>query len=328
MRKKKQTYSLTAKERKQQRMRAAQKNAPVQSASAAENGAAQGENAPAAAKKRLWIPITGIILALVIILTAVLLLVLVPLYSSQSKYPRAVIELEDGRKLTLTIWEEECPIAASNFIFLAKIGFFTYSQGDSKGSLFYDVEEAHSFMRFGAYYDYSTNAMRQKQTDFLNGIPRSMMNVVHEGLSYEDNRTENYKFGYRLYKDNGTEKDRYREKYVISFNNNEAGDFVINMQEGNSSNFIDKSGNPLKNALVAFGQFEDEASQKVLDEIFALPKEENSGLSQAVGTYPKIRIKRITFRNLSKKKWKNFEFISYMLTALDGKSAISGWRNA
>ena len=66
----------------------------------------------------------------------------------------------------------------------------------------------------------------------------------------------------------------------------------------------------------------------MLDDIFSLPKEENSGLSQAVGTNPTIRIKNISFRNLNREKWEDFELISYMLTARDGASAISGWRNS
>ena len=324
--KKKPAYSMTAKERKALRREEEEKRNKAAKQATQENADVMPEEtvtdaeqaaAPALTKKRLWIPITGIVLALVIILTAVLLLVFVP--RSRSRYPRAEIELSDGRKLTLTIWEEDCPIAATNFIFLSKIDFFTYDEGDSQGSLMYDVQQNNQYMRFGAYYDYSANARRDRQTNYVNNISRSIFNVVNLDSSYENNAQSN-KFGYRLYRDSGTAKDRYHEKYVLSFNNSSAADFVINMGD-NNRNF----GSLTTSNLVAFGQFEDEASQKVLDEIFAMEKNENTGISGAVGTQTPVRIRKISFRNLGKKKWKNFEFIRYMLKARDGETAFSGW---
>ena len=190
MRKEKRTYSLTAKERKALRLQEQEKRnkkngkqetispsvpqeiSPVSTATETTAQASQVSRRP------LWIAIVGAITGLIVILTAVLLLVFNPFDTkSNSIYPRAIITLDDGRKLTLTLWEEDAPIAATNFIFLSKIGFFTYSGGDSKGSLIYDVQEG-KFMRFGAYYDYNSSATRYKQTDFLNGIPRKLFNVV------------------------------------------------------------------------------------------------------------------------------------------------------
>lgn len=325
MKNKKERYSLTAKERKAMR-RAEQGDGQKESAPQEGEGqplaADAGDEVAAPAQRKLWIPITGAVAALLLILTAVLLLVLVP--RSSSRYPRAVIELNDGRKLTLTLWEESCPIAATNFIFLSKIGFFTYNAGGGQGSLIYDVQEDHRYMRFGAYYDYDANATRYKQESFLNGIPRKMFNVINVDPAYENQAASN-KFGYRLRKDTGTDKDLYYQKYVLSFNSNNAADFVINMGD-NNRNFSDKNGqNDMSSNLVAFGMFEDEASQKILDDIFAMEKNENTGISGAVGTAKPVRIAKISFRNLSKKKWKNFEFIKYMLTAYDGSSAFSRW---
>ncbi|MDE6398621.1 MAG: peptidylprolyl isomerase, partial [Clostridiales bacterium] len=293
--KKKPAYSLTSKERKALRREEEEKKNKTAKREGEEDTSVVSEEitpndgqavAQTLSKKQLWIPVTGIVLALIIILTAVLLLVFVP--RSQSRYPRAVIELNDGRKLTLTIWEEDCPIAATNFIFLGKIGFFTFDKGDSKGSLIYDVQENNRYMRFGAYYDYASDATRYRQAEFVNSIPTDIFNVVNVDPSYENNVQSN-KFGYRLYRDSGTTKDRYNEKYVLSFHTTNVGDFVINMGD-NNRNFGDLNSN-----LTAFGQFEDKASQDVLDDIFAMEKNENTGISGAIGTQTPVRIRKISF---------------------------------
>ena len=340
MGKEKRTYSLTAKERKalrlQEQEKRNKKNGKQTAASRVDTVAptvAPEQGAPAASAteqtlqhRSLWVPIAAIALALVIILTAVLLLVFKPFNKeTNSLYPRATITLDDGRKLTLTLWEEDAPIAATNFIFLSKIGFFTYSRGGSKGSLIYDVQEKGRYMRFGAYYDYNSTATRYRQADFLDSIPRRLFNVVSNDPDYQD-RPQSNKFGYRLYKDsNDAIKDRQKEKYVISFNSNNAGDFVINMGEGNDR-FADADGNnDITSYLVPFGQFEDERSQKILDDIFALPKDNNTNISYAIGTDPAVRIRKIEFSNMNSKKWKNFEFITYMKTARNGNSAIQYW---
>ena len=78
--------------------------------------------------------------------------------------------------------------------------------------------------------------------------------------------------------------------------------------------------------LVAFGKFEDEESQKILDELYGYTKVNNTGITNAVGTDPEIRITKVTVSNLQDKKWKDFEFISYMKTAYNGGSAFSAWR--
>lgn len=310
--KKKTEYSMTAKERKELRRAASAKQAEKEKTTEPPVSE-EGAEAAAVGKKQIWIPILCAVLALVIILTAVLLLV-IP--RSNSRYPRATFTLGDGRELHLVLWEETCPIAATNFIFLTKIDFFN-------GTLVYDVQPDRNYMRFGAYTAFNAKSTRYTDTSFLSGIPRKIFNVVNADPEYA-NRPESNKFGYRLRKDTASDANRYGERYVLSYRVSDAADYVINLGE-NNRNF--KSGSTdMSSDLVAFGKFEDEESQKILDELYGYTKVNNTGITNAVGTDPEIRITKVTVSNLQDKKWKDFEFISYMKTAYNGGSAFSAWR--
>ncbi len=328
--KRKQAYSLTAKERKALRKNQTEskeeKSGTADPAdSAADNLSTDGQAGEIAvshgmSKKQIWILSVSVVVGLLIIFTAILLPFVLP--NSSSKYPRATITLEDGRKLTMTIWEEECPIAASNFIFLAQIGFFD-------GVLMHDVQPDRNYMRFGAYKSYASGDTRYEDTDFIASIPRSKFNIVNLDSTSDRQKAESAKFGYRLRKDSSGDAMRYGEQYVLSFNYANAADFVINLGQDNT-NFTNQSGqNNIKDNLVAFAKFDDEASQSILDELYAYEKNPNTNTGSSanafVGTVPPIRIKSVRVTNLNKKKWKNFEFISYMNTAYNGNTAIRSW---
>ncbi len=323
--KRKKNYSLTARERKALRESDENKNANAARAESSagenteenvvlENGEAVAVKRPMS-KKSVWIMVTCIVLALVIILTAVLLLVLQP---QTSKYPRATFRLSNGSTITMEIYEDEAPIAATNFLFLAQIGFFD-------GTIIYDVQPERNFMRFGAYKGYGTDETKYKDADFIANIPQKMFNVVNADTQYFD-KAESNKFGYRLRKDLNSGTRYGDEAFVVSYNNANAGDFVINLIDNNRDFRVGTSS--IASNLVAFGKFADEASQKILQDIYALDKNLHTGINNTVGTDPVIRIESVKVSNLNKKKWKNFEFISYMNTAYDGKTAISNWYNA
>lgn len=322
-------YSLTARERKElRRKEAANDSTAVVADEAGEETAPNAETdtqttntensaARVLTKTNIWIMSVSIVLGLLIILTAIILPFVLP--QEDSKYPRAVITLDDGRQLTMTIWEEECPIAATNFIFLAQIGFFD-------GVIVHDVQPYRNYMRFGAYKSYASGDTRYEDADFISSIPKSKFNIVNLEKESDRVKAESAKFGYRLRKDSSKDAGMYGNPYVVSFNYSNAADFVINLGE-NNANFTDQKGqNNLKDNLVAFGQFEDEKSRTILDELYAREKNENTGSSSNfVGTVPIIKIKSVKVSNLNKKKWKKFEFISYMNTAYDGSTAIRTW---
>ena len=323
--KRKKDYSLTAKERKALRESEESKSNNVARSTDTTEGV-ESENVPESVgdevavkqpmtKKSVWIMITCIVLALVIILTAVLLLVLQP---QTSKYPRATFRLSNGSTITMEIYEDEAPIAATNFLFLAQIGFFD-------GTIIYDVQPERNFMRFGAYKGYGTDETKYKDADFIANIPQKMFNIVNADEQYFD-KAESNKFGYRLKKDLNSTTRYGDEAFVVSYNNANAGDFVINLIDNNRDFRVGTSS--IASNLVAFGKFADEESQKILRDIYALDKNYHTGVSNTVGTDPVIRIESVKISNLNKKKWKNFESVSYMNTAYDGKTAFSNWYNA
>ena len=350
MSRKKQTYSMTARERKELRRAEEEKRNKKSKeretalADANAQNATEGGEPAAIQKRQIWIPVTCAVLALVIIFTAVLLLVIKP--GRNSIYPRAVITLDvpaDGgkrvtRTLTLTIWEDECPIAGTNFMFLVKIGFFN-------NNLVYDVHPGRNeldnlgsgymgtdYMRFGAYTDYNSSTSKYNDAGFVDGISRKIFNVVDMDSGYKNDNNGNNKqvankFGYRLHTDTGTGRARYKEKYVVSFNSNDSGDFVINMGENNDA-FYGSSNASISSNLSAFGSFEDEESRKVLDDLMssAYAKRGNTGIGDnVIGFSDKVRIKEIKLENMDDDKWDDFEFISYMLKANNGSSAFRAW---
>lgn len=327
MKKKKIQYSMTAKERKEQRRAIEEKKNKGKGNAVTTNSVAQTVDNGAAAvavqsKQKMWIPITCIVLALVIICVAVILLVIKP--TRTSRYPHAIITLTDGRRLNLTIWEEDTPIAATNFIFLCKIGFFD-------GNLIYDVQKSNNYMRFGAYTDYNAEKTKYKDKNFVDGISRKIFNILDVDAAHKNNAASN-KFGYRLRTDKreqGGYASRFTQKYAVSFNSNDSGDFVINMGE-NNTRFYDSSGTTsLNNMLSAFGAFEDAESQKILEELMKGETVSNTGLGNGViGFKDPVRIRKIEIINEDEDKWDNFEFVSYMKKAYDGSSAFRTWYGA
>lgn len=260
----------------------------------------------------MWVSITAVILALVIILTAVLLLVFVP--RTTSKYPRATFYLNDGRQLTMTIWEDECPIAATNFIFLAKIGFFD-------GTLIYDVHKDDNYMRFGDRTGYASDQTRYKDEEFIAGIKKSIFNIEVVNNDTYQAKAQSNKFGYKLYADKSSSRSRYNQPYVVSYYRYNTADFLINFASGNSfQNKLPGSSRP-DDDLVAFGAFEDPEEQAILDELLKYTPNPNTGITNVTGTKPEIRIEKVKVTNLDNKKWRKFEFVSYMNTAYDGSAA-------
>ena len=327
MKKKKITYSLTAKERKAMRRGEPEKKEAEkveQPQVDAEGVALEGEEAvntkSKMTPKQLAIMFTGIALGLVIILTAFLVGFLVK--QSSSKYPRAIITLNDGRKIEMVIWEEDCPIMASNFIFLAKIGFFD-------GTIIYDVEPNREFMRFGAYKGYGKGETRYEDANFISKIDKKIFNITNVSDASDRTKAESAKFGYRLYKDDyGV--DKYGNEFVVSANYSDAADFVINLGENNTS-FTNQNGTTsLNNNLCAFARIEDKKSQDVVRSIYErddiVATELTFGTSNIYAPATPVVIKSVKLTNLNKKKWKDFEFVSYMNTAYKNKtSAFRQW---
>ena len=309
MKKKKITYSLTAKQRKEQRLDAQEKEVN-ESESALTDGAEQSAEAVAAEvapKKTVFgIGITrfvglcvSLLFAVALIVVAVLLpTVIVPraTYSKVSN-PVAVIYLSNGQQLEFEIYEDEVPIASTNFLYLAKNGYFN-------GSIIFDRQ--NYYIRFGGFYDIEYN---HRETD----------EVFSAKFTDITSPSGKHKFQYRLQADTHSLAKFEKEAGYMSFmRTSSSTEFQICVESGhrlhvgNGTNDRDLDGISFARCL----------NQDVLDKLVKLYDNMSTVIEHK--SYwkrpdPVVKIKKIKLYNMKKEKWKDFKFDDFF----DGK--ISSW---
>ncbi len=334
------TYSLTKKQRKEQRLKLAGETAKPTLRSEKEDlttvttkasdvntaEVSQATDKSGATVKKIGgkgvALICGVIaLALVLILVAILL----PIYlRGKSKYPIVTLNLSNGKTVNIEIWEKDCPIAATNFLWLGKEGFFS-------NNLIHDVQKkdnGEGFIRFGIFEN-EYSIYRAKNTSFTSNLKYINKKLIP--VDYADEASNNV-FGYRLASDKNENADRYGQQGVISYVYDNPTEFVITLAEEVSWSFFDSSSenNPeyhdsFGRRLRAFGRVADEQSYENL--LSVLNYDKVSSTTFYMGTDPAVKITKFSVSNEDKKKWKKFEFMKFMSTALDGSSAITGWSN-
>ena len=284
---KKQKYSLTAEQRKQ--LRANENSKGVQKET-------QTEAVVKEDRKFGWWIIPLIVCAVALIVTAVVLPFTCSAYSDV-KNPVARIELSNGMELEFEIYEDTCPIAATNFIFLAKNKFFD-------GTIIYDAQRG--WARFGDFVSMSTYKRDDKK--YMAGL---------EGFS---DVHKNNKLGYRLYADTSPEAKMYGQAGMLVFD------------YGNSScQFFMSSDSNLQtgaNPPTVVGRYLNDTLDKIR-EIVAMPLNEESPHTLYKNPIPIITIMSVKLYNLDGKKWDKFHFEDYMKTARENENtAISSWYNS
>ena len=282
---KKQKYSLTAGQRKELRHKHTDKTVPDEP---------QAEETVVKKPKFNWWIIPLLICAAALIVTAIVLPFTCSSYGSV-KNPVARIELSNGMDLEFEIYEDTCPIAATNFIFLAKSGFFD-------GTIIYDAQQG--WVRFGDFVSMSTYKRDDKK--FMEGL---------EGFSEIH---KNNKLSYRLYADTSPDASRYGE----------AGMLVFDYDQSSCQFFMSSDANlQVKNSPTVVGRYLNDTLD-LLKEIVAMPLNEDSPHITYKNPMPTITIQDVKLYNLDNKKWKKFNFEEYMSTARDNQnSAIRNWYN-
>ena len=167
--------SLTAKERKNQNRADLQKadtqkqktNEVMQETPASEPvpvGAVEtGFGSMARTRNKLWIPIVAGVLALLMILFAVLIpTVIVPnVRFGHLNNPVVVFHLSNGERIEIVVYEEAVPHAATNFLYLARIGFFN-------DTIIFDT--TRGFVRFGQFENPEFTQFRTTNERFLRNV--------------------------------------------------------------------------------------------------------------------------------------------------------------
>ncbi len=331
----KRTYSLTAKERKERRYaeqnKSKSKVEPNERAAEARKTEEQTMIA-AQSKSRRTSVIIGAVVAVAIILIIVALIAPVIAYMINPyrdyKHVIARFELSNEMVLEYVIEEDEYDIAATNFIFLAKNGYFDntvlFDAGDAS-------REMDGWVRFGGYekqpytwvsgasgdYDKSHHhASNKKYCESFTALPNK---------KFADARN---KFGYKLYADkNGESADRLDDIGVLTYLYDDTStEFQMSYKERPSNDVrVRGSGNngtyttkELKSTMVGYALNND--TVKNLQKIAAKAKE-NTSISSGVIWYPPqptIYIRKVKVYNLDGKKWDDFDFLEYLNGQKDG----------
>ena len=330
--KNKRTYSLTAKERKEQRRAAAQKNAPV---TPAEPTLETEEQAMAISqsKARRSAIIVGVVVGVAVL--AIVLALLIPVISSIVNPYRGIktvvarFNLSNGMVLEYEIEEEDYDTAATNFIFLAKNGYFD-------NTVFFDAQ--NGWLRFGGYEAQPITTTTSTTSSYNSTHHRSDNKEFcanFSALPTSRFRDENvsYKFGYKLRADeNGTNEELLKVGALTYLYSDMSTEFQFMYDKDNMSNLVnrkDGSGNlsaeTLECTLVGFAH--NDATINNLLAIAALAQDNDritTGYQWKPPT-PDIYINSVKVYNLNSAKWRNFDFITYMSgTDKSGRTRLTG----
>lgn len=308
--KKKQKYSLTAKERKAMRKAGYE---PVDTRTPEEK---EADEKAAEAKRRKTRRIVAVVLIVVLAVALIVTAVVLPVVLSRRRYayvgrPVAEIHLDNGMTLTFEIFEDTCPVAATNFLYLARIGYFD-------GTIIFDSQ--NNWVRFGGFED--TSSQRRNNDAFCDGV--SDVPKDEDG----DNA-----FTYRLKSDTSSDASRLTgQAGVLSFL---YGDTATEFQVAAIDNAqTDVPGTSLHRRMTAVGRALDDETLSNIAAIAALSRLEPNADGHTVHSYWRapivssdpvtlIRIESVELFNLSGDKWKHFNFTTYMETALNGSTAFT-----
>lgn len=298
---KKKKYSLTAKERKELRKskdKSAQKSSTVLSDTAETQIGDEQVLAEKKPKLKWWAMLIIMTLGLALVLTAILL----PFTCNEYRYvnnPVAKIELSNGMTLEFEIFEDSCPIAATNFIFLAKNKFFN-------NTIIFDIQQG--WVRFGNY---------KTMTTYVSDDEEYCAKLKGFSESHKDN-----KFGYRLQADSSSDAKRYNEEGMLTYNYKQSSnEFFISSARNCQTNM-----NSIDYTPSVFGRYLNDKTLENVKIISEMPLDENSPSIKWKGPSPAILIKNVKLYNLDNKKWKNFMFEDYMNTmGTNGTSVITSW---
>ena len=137
-------------------------------------------------RKKFWVIFTVGAMALIMILFAILVpFVIAPnLRFRDIEHPVIVFTLSNGDRIEIVVYENVMPHTASNFIHLARIGFFN-------DTIIFDA--TNGFVRFGQFEDATFNNHRTLNPDFLRRV-----NDITLPQEYVDRDTFDSPFDFRI----------------------------------------------------------------------------------------------------------------------------------
>lgn len=305
---KKRQYSLTAKERKELRNKETAKNkrnidtTPIDGDDAAVSSETKDKK-----KFLFWVIPVSVIAAALIIAASILLPMSCSNYNliyKDIKNPVARMELSNGMVLEFELYEDDCPAAATNFIYLANNKFFD-------DTIIFDNQQG--WVRFGDYVTMTKlkstyNKENKKYLDSLPGI-------------YENHATN--PLGYRLKADKSDDAKRINEEGMLTFDyRNSSCRFFISSRKDCQTWLGGTNYTP-----TVVGRYLNDTTLSHIKAIADMENDEDSPNNVWRNPLPIITVKKVRVYNLNKEKWKNFHFEDYMEDKAGGgaNDMTSGW---
>ena len=255
------------------------------------------------------------------------------------KHVIARFELSNEMVLEYVIEEDQYDIAATNFIFLAKNGYFDNTVLFDAGDPSRDTD---GWMRFGGYESQPT-VWEYSSTQYSSTKHHAQNKTFCENFDAIPNRwfPDNVcnKFGYDLNADsNGTSKERLDDIGVLAFLYSDTStEFQMSYKDqpsndvsvmNNSSSGTTYTIRELKATMVGYALNDD--TVKNLQTLAATAKSTEQAITTSGVVWcppdPVVSIRSVKVYNLDGKKWNNFDFISYMTDPKsDGSTRYRGW---
>ncbi len=345
--KEKRTYSLTARERKQRRNAAQNKSNRAEKPESDKQNVSLNESEERAMvvaqkkSKRSAIIIGAIAcVAIVLIIVALIAPVIAYLVNPYRDYDYVIARFDLSNEMVLeyVVEEDQYDIAATNFIFLAKNGYFD-------NTVFFDAGDKElgtdGWMRFGGYED---------QPSVWEGGSSQYASTHHHAQNKDycsafsaipnDRFTKNVcdKFGYDLYPDsganigsNGENPERLNDIGVLAYlYDNTSTEFQMSYKADASNDVtVITNGNistdELKCTMVGYA-----LNDKTIENLQAIAATATVNTAISTGVRwcppsPTIRIERVKIYNLDGAKWNNFDFMDYMTTKNENGLRLKSW---
>lgn len=287
---KKPKYSMTAKERKALKEKEKLKTKAKPEPPPAGDETATTETVPAdkkARKKRVLLVCIVCVIAAALIGTGIAVPIVV-LNKNQSQIegnPIATISLSNGKKLKMELFYDAAPGAVANFMYLSWSGYFD-------NTIFHDA--TNGFIGFAGFTE--PTEIRAADERFVAGL---------KGFKeHKDNvfGAEDYKLGYRLKRENTAAS--YNEKGLLIFlagtgTYGTSTHFLLTADANPQLNFAGVNVN-IKSNISVMGRYIDEASIKLIDEIYAMDKvgKAEFNIWRYPLAYETIKIKSIKIANI------------------------------
>jgi cyclophilin family peptidyl-prolyl cis-trans isomerase len=258
-----------------------------------------------------WIVCTAVVLAVVVAVGGIIIIISSnDEYTTEDVNPYAVMKLSNGMTINYEIFEDECPVAATNFIYLANIGYF-------EGTVLFDSQ--NGWVRFGGWQADGVHR-GDANTAFTNKIKLSA--PTGKKADYFDKN----KFGYRLKQDT-----------TMNYMNKTIGALCFAYERSATEFQIVASENPMATIenggewkVAPFAIASDEQSLNNIKALANLTRDDGTRFKHNYFRAPLnnnglITIKSIRVHKKNETKWKNFDFVSWFKNDSQSSSRLKSW---